>query len=112
MPVYSPPNSHVVGHHVPEAPRHVVRRGVFYGDGRLTCSHDRRRIGAAPRRSRHDNRAPWEGIMRTFRTPAIILMLGAASVSAAHAQTVKIGTASDLTGVGALIGKAGVAGME
>jgi len=51
-------------------------------------------------------------IMRTYRRLAIVLTLVVGAVGAAHAQTVKIGTATDLTGIGALIGKAGVAGME
>lgn len=50
--------------------------------------------------------------MRTSRTLAFVLTLVVVSVGAAHAQTVKIGTATDLTGIGALIAKAGVAGME
>jgi branched-chain amino acid transport system substrate-binding protein len=50
--------------------------------------------------------------MSTSRTLAIVLTLVVVSVCAAHAQTVKIGTATDLTGIGALIAKAGVTGME
>jgi len=43
---------------------------------------------------------------------AIVLVLFVASASAAYGQTVKIGTATALTGLGALIAKAGVVGME
>ena len=50
--------------------------------------------------------------MPTSRMLAIVLVLFVASASAAHAQAVKIGTATDLTGLGALIAKAGVTGME
>ncbi len=50
--------------------------------------------------------------MLTSRTLVVVLTLMVASVGAAHAQMVKIGTATDLTGIGALIAKAGVAGME
>ncbi len=43
---------------------------------------------------------------------AIVLVLFVASASAAYGQTVKIGTATALTGLGALIAKAGVVGIE
>jgi len=50
--------------------------------------------------------------MSVIRTLTIALAGLVAVVGTAHAQTVKIGTATDLTGLGALIAKAGVAGME
>src|SRR5436309_9062565 len=53
-----------------------------------------------------------EGARLTSRMLAIVLVLFVASASAAYGQTVKIGTATALTGLGALIAKAGVVGME
>ena len=50
--------------------------------------------------------------MHILRALAGFLTLLVPWVGAAQAQTVKIGTATDLTGIGALIAKAGVAGME
>jgi branched-chain amino acid transport system substrate-binding protein len=50
--------------------------------------------------------------MRIQRTLLILVILLVSLVGVADAQTVKIGTATDLTGIGALIAKAGVAGME
>ena len=50
--------------------------------------------------------------MSVIRTLTIALAGLVAVVGTAHAQTVKSGTATDLTGLGALIAKAGVAGME
>src|SRR5438046_10148063 len=51
-----------------------------------------------------------EGARLTSRMLAIVLVLFVASASAAYGQTVKIGTATALTGLGALIAKAGVVG--
>ena len=43
---------------------------------------------------------------------ALIAAHGAAATTAHAQQTIKIGTATDLTGLGVLIAKAGVTGME
>ena len=50
--------------------------------------------------------------MSIHRLFALVLTCVLVGVGTTHAQTVKIGTATDLTGIGALIAKAGVAGME
>jgi len=50
--------------------------------------------------------------MPIIRTLGIVLAVLVTVVGTAHAQTIKIGTATDLTGLGALIAKAGVIGME
>src|SRR3989441_10444391 len=50
--------------------------------------------------------------MRAYGILVTVLTLVVVSAGSALAQTVKIGTAMDLTGVAALIGKSGVAGME